>query len=67
MPVARRDRKHDAPGCAESPPRDLRRPQNLPANAERRIEFRIGVNLGDVMADGEQICGDDVNVAARIF
>jgi class 3 adenylate cyclase len=27
------------------------------------MESRIGVNLGDVIADGEQICGDDINVA----
>src|SRR5271154_4919176 len=32
----------------------------------RRMEFRIGVNLGDVMAEGEQIYGDGVNVAARL-
>src|ERR1700680_2099208 len=37
---------------------------NLPQ--ERRMEFRIGVNLGDVMVDGEQIYGDGVNVAARL-
>jgi adenylate cyclase len=37
---------------------------NLPA--ERRMEFRIGVNLGDVMVEGEQIYGDGVNVAARL-
>jgi class 3 adenylate cyclase len=30
------------------------------------MEFRIGVNLGDVMVDGEQIYGDRVNVAARL-
>jgi hypothetical protein len=30
------------------------------------MEFRIGVNLGDVMLEGEQICGDGVNVAARL-
>jgi hypothetical protein len=29
------------------------------------MEFRIGVNLGDVMVEGEQIYGDGVNVAAR--
>ena len=33
---------------------------------ERRMEFRIGVNLGDVMVDGDQIYGDGVNVAARL-
>src|SRR5713101_4607989 len=37
---------------------------NLPP--EHRMEFRIGVNLGDVMVDGEQIYGDGVNVAARL-
>src|ERR1700693_4458194 len=37
---------------------------NLPS--DRRMEFRIGVNLGDVMVDGEQIYGDGVNVAARL-
>jgi TolB-like protein/class 3 adenylate cyclase/Tfp pilus assembly protein PilF len=37
---------------------------NLPPN--RRMEFRIGVNLGDVKVDGEQIYGDGVNVAARL-
>jgi adenylate cyclase len=33
---------------------------------ERRMEFRIGVNLGDVMVESEQIYGDGVNVAARL-
>ena len=31
------------------------------------MEFRVGVSLSDVMAEGEQICGDDINVAARSF
>jgi adenylate cyclase len=30
------------------------------------MEFRIGINLGDVMVDGEQIYGDGVNIAARL-
>src|SRR5215510_8243012 len=33
---------------------------------ERRIRFRIGVNLGDVIADGGDIYGDGVNIAARL-
>src|SRR5438552_9569933 len=33
---------------------------------ERRLEFRMGVNLGDVIVDGEDIYGDGVNVAARL-
>ena len=37
---------------------------NLPQN--RRMEFRIGINLGDVMVEGERIYGDGVNIAARV-
>src|SRR5713226_5396230 len=37
---------------------------NLPS--DHRMEFRIGINLGDVMVEGEQIYGDGVNIAARI-
>ena len=33
---------------------------------DRRIDFRIGVNLGDVIVDGDDIYGDGVNVAARL-
>src|SRR5512139_383232 len=36
----------------------------LPEN--RRMDFRIGVNLGDVIEDREQILGDGVNIAARL-
>ena len=32
---------------------------------EERIEFRIGINLGDVIIDGDDIQGDGVNVAAQ--
>src|SRR5216684_673168 len=34
--------------------------------AETRIDFRIGVNLGDVIIDGDDIFGDGVNIAARL-
>jgi TolB-like protein/class 3 adenylate cyclase/Flp pilus assembly protein TadD len=37
---------------------------NLPE--DRRMRFRIGVNLGDVMADGDNLFGDGVNLAARL-
>ena len=40
--------------------------ENASIPPERRMEFRIGVNLGDVMVEGEQIYGDGVNVAARL-
>ena len=33
---------------------------------ERRMLFRIGVNLGDILVDGDDILGDGVNVAARL-
>ena len=32
----------------------------------RRMRFRIGVNLGDVMVEGDNLMGDGVNVAARL-
>ena len=40
--------------------------ENSNLSPERRMEFRIGVNSGDVMVEGEQIYGDGVNVAARL-
>jgi adenylate cyclase len=40
--------------------------ENAGLPPERRMEFRIGVNLGDVVVDGDQIYGDGVNVAARL-
>ena len=40
--------------------------ENAKLPPERRMEFRIGINLGDVIVDGEQIYGDGVNVAARL-
>jgi pimeloyl-ACP methyl ester carboxylesterase len=33
---------------------------------EKRIEFRVGINLGDIIIDGNDIFGDGVNVAARL-
>ena len=39
---------------------------NDPIPAERRLELRIGVNLGDVIVDGDDIFGDGVNIAARL-
>jgi class 3 adenylate cyclase len=40
--------------------------ENASLPPERRMKFRIGVNLGDVMVEGDQIYGDGVNVAARL-
>ena len=33
---------------------------------DKRIEFRVGINLGDVVVDGDDIQGDGVNVASRL-
>jgi adenylate cyclase len=41
-----------------------KRNAGLPEN--RKMEFRIGINLGDVIEDGERIYGDGVNIAARV-
>ena len=55
----------DAVRCAVEIQRELKvRNADLPES--RRMEFRIGVNLGDVIEDGEQILGDGVNIAARL-
>lgn len=55
----------DAVNCAVAVQRELaERNAELPEN--RKMEFRIGVNLGDVVEEGEQIYGDGVNIAARV-
>jgi TolB-like protein/class 3 adenylate cyclase len=40
--------------------------RNAALPESRRMEFRIGVNLGDVIEEGERIYGDGVNIAARL-
>ena len=40
--------------------------RNSAVPPEQRMEFRIGINLGDVMVEGEQIYGEGVNIAARL-
>jgi TolB-like protein/class 3 adenylate cyclase/Tfp pilus assembly protein PilF len=55
----------DAVQCAVSVQNELNaRNENLPEN--RRMDFRIGINLGDVIQEGERIYGDGVNIAARL-
>src|SRR6266436_2558552 len=55
----------DAVRCAAEVQRSMidREPE---ATDDRPIRFRIGINLGDVIADGDDIFGDGVNVAARL-
>jgi adenylate cyclase len=36
------------------------------SSEDQRIRFRIGINLGDIVVDGDDILGDGVNVAARL-
>jgi adenylate cyclase len=40
--------------------------RNRDRNPERRMEFRIGINFGDVVSDGSRIYGDGINIAARL-
>ncbi len=55
----------DATECAIKIQRLLaRRNEDVPEG--HRIELRIGINLGDIIVDGEDIYGDGVNVAARL-
>jgi adenylate cyclase len=55
----------DAVRCAVDIQRGMvERNANVPA--DKRIEFRIGINVGDIIIDGDDIFGDGVNVAARL-
>ena len=55
----------DALSCAAHIQQDLKG-QNEVLPHERKVQFRIGVNLGDVIEDRGDIYGDGVNVAARL-
>ncbi|MFB3151297.1 MAG: adenylate/guanylate cyclase domain-containing protein, partial [Alphaproteobacteria bacterium] len=55
----------DAVKCAVAIQRAMA-DRNVDLPDERRIRFRIGVNLGDVIVDGDDIHGDGVNVAQRL-
>jgi adenylate cyclase len=55
----------DAVECAAAVQRELKS-RNAELPVARRMEFRIGINLGDVIVEGERIYGDGVNIAARV-
>ena len=55
----------DAMRCAITVQRGMDE-RNAPTPAEGRITFRIGINVGDVIIDGDDIYGDGVNIAARL-
>jgi adenylate cyclase len=55
----------DAVQCAVAVQKEFQaRNAELPEN--RKMEFRIGINLGDVIEEGDRIYGDGVNIAARL-
>jgi adenylate cyclase len=55
----------DAVDCAMEIQKELKNKNDaLPEKC--RMEFRIGINLGDVIEDGDRIYGDGVNIAARV-
>jgi class 3 adenylate cyclase/pimeloyl-ACP methyl ester carboxylesterase len=55
----------DAVGCAVSVQRSMVW-RNAGVSEEKQIIFRIGINVGDIIIDGEDIFGDGVNIAARL-
>jgi class 3 adenylate cyclase len=55
----------DAVECAIEMQRVLQA-RNAGLPLERRMEFRVGVHLGDVAVEGERVYGDGVNIAARL-
>src|SRR6516165_106622 len=55
----------DAVRCAVEVQREMAE-RNTDVTSDRRIEFRMGINLGDIIRDGRDIYGDGVNVAARL-
>jgi len=55
----------EAVQCAVEIQQEISNQDSGPPHA-RRMQFRIGINLGDVMVDGSDIYGDGVNVAARL-
>ena len=55
----------DAVRCAVDIQRGMNQ-RNTDVPADKRIQFRIGINVGDIIIDGDDIFGDGVNVAARL-
>jgi class 3 adenylate cyclase/pimeloyl-ACP methyl ester carboxylesterase len=55
----------DAVSCAVNIQRNMVR-RNAGIVEDKRIVFRIGINVGDIIIDGDDIFGDGVNIAARL-
>ena len=54
----------DAVRCAVAVQRGMAAAADEPA--EQRLRYRVGINVGDVLAEGDDILGDAVNIAARL-
>ena len=54
----------DAVRCAVAVQRSMASAVSGPP--EQRIQYRVGINVGDVLTDGDDILGDSVNIAARL-
>ncbi len=55
----------DAVACAVNIQRSMAQ-RNADVSQEKQIVFRIGINVGDIIIDGDDIFGDGVNIAARL-
>src|SRR5262245_41491073 len=55
----------DAVRCAVAMQRDLGA-RNAALPPQRRMRFRVGINVGDIIVEGERIYGDGVNITARL-
>ena len=55
----------DAVRCAVDVQRGMAE-RNAGVDPDKRLDFRIGINVGDIIIDGDDIFGDGVNVAARL-
>jgi class 3 adenylate cyclase/pimeloyl-ACP methyl ester carboxylesterase len=55
----------DAVGCAVNIQRSMIR-RNAGVPQDKQVVFRIGINVGDIIIDGDDIFGDGVNIAARL-
>jgi len=55
----------DAVSCAVDVQRGMAE-RNAGVSVDQRIDFRTGINVGDIIIDGDDIFGDGVNVAARL-
>ena len=55
----------DAVQCAVAIQQELKI-KNTELPAQRKMEFRIGINVGDIITEGERLYGDGVNIAARL-